>query len=196
MTAVEQHDDPNEPRPRPAVAQSVSPQPADKTEEAPSVPAADVSVTPASIEDGGPEAPPDDHAERILPDYDGAGDIAALVAAKAAGKSLDEIAAAAGVSRSTTQRLLKQPEVRTAYREIREQRLEQLLAAQTRVAEATTERLAFHINSHDASASLRAIGLVLGSTFRLAAAIDVAERVTAIEEKLREMVESDAAGEE
>jgi hypothetical protein len=111
----------------------------------------------------------------------GKGDTAVIVAGAVVGHTLEEIAAASGLSVSSVRRRLDEPSIRAQIRSARDQRLSALLAGQTTLAAAATARLAELIADEDPEVAHRAAALVLATTVKLAQAVDLTERVRALE---------------
>jgi len=122
------------------------------------------------------------------------GNEAALVAAAVAGRSLEEMARAAGISVSTVQRRLKQPDVVAAVREAIAQSRQERLGQLGVLALEAIRRVGALVNSDDESVALRASHLVLSNVQRLDAVADLEERLAALEvaaERRRENDEVD-----
>lgn len=108
------------------------------------------------------------------------GDSTRLVAAAVAGRTLSEIAAAAGISVSTVQRRLKEPEIAGQIRSARSQQRHETLGQLHQLSARAVARLG-ELVEHEPAVSLRAISLVLGSSAKMAMAVDIDERLTELE---------------
>jgi AcrR family transcriptional regulator len=109
------------------------------------------------------------------------GDEAALIAGAVAGWSYAEIAAAAGVSISTVQRRLRDPEVLAAVQEGRRQQRRQAVGRVNERVPLAMQRLGELLLDEDPQIALKAIALLVGSASRLAAALEVEERLATLE---------------
>ena len=109
------------------------------------------------------------------------GDSEALVAAAVLGKPLTKIASLAGVSVSTVQRRLKEPEVKAAITEARGHHRAEALGRMTDLRTQALERLEDLLGDDDASVALRAVTLVLTTSTRFERDYELAERVAALE---------------
>ena len=109
------------------------------------------------------------------------GDLEALVAATVLGKPLTEIASLAGVSVSTVQRRLKEPEVVAAITEAQGLHRAEALGRMTDLRRQALERLEGLLDDEDASVALRAATLVLTTSIRFERDYELAERVAALE---------------
>lgn len=109
------------------------------------------------------------------------GDVEALVAAAVLGKPLTEIANLAGVSVSTVQRRLKEPEVMAAINETRGQHRTEALGRMTDLRAQALDRLEALLGDEDPSVALRAVTLVLTTSTRFERDYELAERVAALE---------------
>ena len=112
----------------------------------------------------------------------GKGDIAQLVAAAVAGKTLAEMAAVSGVSVSTVQRRLADSEVATEIRSARQQQQREAVGQLNVLNEMALRRLRDLIADEDAGVALRAVGLVLTNTARFAQVVDQEERLARLEQ--------------
>jgi hypothetical protein len=112
------------------------------------------------------------------------GDLEALVAAAVLGKPLTEIASLAGVSVSTVQRRLREPEVVAAITEARGRHRAEALGRMTDLRGQALERLEGLLGDDDPSVALRAVSLVLTTSTRFERDYELAERVTALESPL------------
>jgi len=111
-----------------------------------------------------------------------AGNRAVLVAAVVEGRSLREVAAMAGVSVSTVQRRLKEPEVIEEIRQQRRQQRQELLGRFAHLRTACVSRLTLLVDDPDGGIALRAISLVLATSNRIDLAYDLEERLAALEQ--------------
>ena len=109
------------------------------------------------------------------------GDLGALVAAAVLGKPLAEMAALAGVSVSTVQRRLKEPEVVAAIVEARGQHRTEALGRMTALRTDAVDRLTQLIDDDDPSVALRAVALVLTTSSKFERDYELADRVAALE---------------
>ena len=112
----------------------------------------------------------------------GKGDIAQLVAAAVAGKTLAEMAAVSGVSVSTVQRRLADSEVAAEIRSARQQQQREAVGQLNVLNEMALRRLRDLIADDDAGVALRAVGLVLTNTARFAQVVDQEERLAGLEQ--------------
>jgi AcrR family transcriptional regulator len=128
------------------------------------------------------------------------GNTAVLVAGIVAGRSLREVAAMAGVSLSTVQRRLKDPDVIADIKEERSQQRQETLGRFSQLRTASIDRLAVLVDDANAGISLRAIALILNATSRLDSTFDLEQRLTALEslfeEAALEVDDGDEAGED
>jgi transposase len=115
---------------------------------------------------------------------DGRGDEAAMIAAAVAGKSFGEIAAAGGVSVSTAQRRLKNPEVAGLVQEGRTEQRRQLIGRLNELAQLSMERLEELVTQEEPGVAVRAISLVLSSSQQLARVVELDERIRLIEQQI------------
>lgn len=122
---------------------------------------------------------------------DGKGDLTALVAALVAGRTLHEVARAAGVSVSTVQRRMREPEVAEAVREARNQQRQERLGQLSELSARSVNRLGELIDDDNAVVALRAIGLVLTSVIRLDPVVEMEERLAALEAAASQTDDSD-----
>lgn len=107
------------------------------------------------------------------------GDEAALIAAS--GQSHAKIAAPAGLSVSTAQRRLRDPEIITAVHEARAEQRRQMACRLNQVMTAAIETLADLVLAEDPRIALRAIGIVLGNAQQFAATMQFDERLMQLE---------------
>ncbi len=128
------------------------------------------------------------------------GNTAVLVAGIVAGRSLREVAAMAGVSLSTVQRRLKDPDVIADIKEERSQQRQETLGRFSQLRASCIDRLAVLVDDANAGISLRAIGLILNATGRLDSTFDLEQRLTALEGLFEaaalEVDDGDEAGED
>ena len=109
------------------------------------------------------------------------GDEAALIAAAASGQSHAEIAAAAGVSISTAQRRLRDPEITAAVQEARTEQRLQMAGRLNQVMAAAIGTLGELVLHDDPRIALRAIGIVMGNAQQFAASAQSDERLRQLE---------------
>jgi len=110
---------------------------------------------------------------------------AGLVAAAVAGKSLSEIAVAAGgVSISTAQRRLRDPQVAGLVQQGRTQQRRQLIGRLNRSAELSTLRLEDLLAHDDPGVALRAIAQVMSGCVQLSRVVELDERLGVLEQRL------------
>jgi hypothetical protein len=109
------------------------------------------------------------------------GDLGELVAAAVAGQSLGRIAAAAGMSVSTVQRRLAEPEVVALVNEARAQRRQEALGQLSGLRASALERLAGLLDSDDPSIVLRTAALVISTSTALDKLVDHDQRLAALE---------------
>lgn len=109
------------------------------------------------------------------------GNDAELIAAAVAGQSLSRIAAAAGVSVSTAQRRLRQPEVQAAIRDEGVRLRREATARLGSLRSDALDRLAGLIGDDDPRTSIRAVSLVLASSARFDHLYDLDIRIAALE---------------
>ncbi len=109
------------------------------------------------------------------------GDEAALIEAAVRGQSHAEIAAAGGVSISTAQRRLRDPEIIAAVQEGRTERRLQMAGRLNERMAAAIERLGELVVDEDPRIALRAIGIVLGNAQQFAATVEFDQRLTQLE---------------
>ena len=110
------------------------------------------------------------------------GDTEALVAAAVAGQPLAAIAAAAGVSISTVQRRLQDPDVKSLVTQVRAQHRQEAIGRLTGLRTRALERLADLLDSEDESLALRAATLVLATSTKLDVIGDLDQRLAAVEQ--------------
>jgi AcrR family transcriptional regulator len=123
------------------------------------------------------------------------GDSSILIAEAVAGRSLSEIATAAGVSISTVQRRLRDPAIVTAIRETRAQHRQERVGQLNILGVDAIRKLAQLIQHEEATVSLRAIALVLGNSIKLEGVVDVEERLSALESAADHEREAESAAE-
>jgi hypothetical protein len=109
------------------------------------------------------------------------GDVEALVAAAVLGKPLAEMASLAGISVSTVQRRLKEPEVIAAINEARGRHRTEALGRMTDLRTQALDRLQGLLDDEDPGISLRAVTLVLTTSTRFERDYELADRVAALE---------------
>ena len=109
------------------------------------------------------------------------GDVEALVAAAVLGKPLAEIASLAGISVSTVQRRLKEPEVIAAINEARGRHRAEALGRMTDLRTQALDRLQELLGDEDSAIVLRAVTLVLTTSTRFERDYELADRVAALE---------------
>ncbi len=109
------------------------------------------------------------------------GNTAVLVAGIVAGRSLREVAAMAGVSLSTVQRRLKDPDVIADIKDERSQQRQETLGRFSQLRTSCIDRLAVLVDDANAGISLRAIALILNATGRLDSTFDLEQRLTELE---------------
>jgi len=114
------------------------------------------------------------------------GDEAALVAAAAAGRPLAQVAAAAGVSMSTVQRRLRDPEVARAVAVARSELRRQAVARLVDLRASALNRVEAILELADPALALRAATLILNMSLKVEAAYDFHDRLAALEEGLVE----------
>ena len=105
----------------------------------------------------------------------------ALVSAAAEGRSLTEIAAAAGVSVSTVQRRLRDQDIVGAINEVRTQQRSEAVGQLAGLRSEAIARLHTIIYDENAQISLRAIALVLRTSATFDNVHDLDRRVSALE---------------
>jgi hypothetical protein len=108
-------------------------------------------------------------------------DESALVAAAAAGRSLDQIAVAAGASKSTVQRRLRDPEVKAELQELRLRSRERAMDVMAALRDRAMGRLDEILGCEDDALALRAVNLVLSTSPRFDLAHDLDVRITSLE---------------
>ncbi len=104
-------------------------------------------------------------------------------AAVVAGRPLHEVAALAGLSVSSVQRRLKDPEAIAEVKQERSRQRQETLAQFNQLRTACVKRLGLLVNDSDPSIALRAIPLILTTSGRLDLAFDVEQRLAALEEE-------------
>ncbi len=111
----------------------------------------------------------------------GQGDMAALVAAAAAGRSLAQIAAAAGLSISSVQRRLRDPEIADAVQEARLECRRRAVGRMLELRDAALTRVGDLLAADDPVLALRAATLILNTGLKVEAAYDFHDRLAALE---------------
>lgn len=109
------------------------------------------------------------------------GNEAALIAAVVAGKTLPQIAEAAGVAVSTVQRRLHEPEIEKLIAEARTRQRDEALGQAASLRGPALARLAELVESPNETVALRAIRLTLTTTMRLEEIHDLDQRLRALE---------------
>jgi len=104
-----------------------------------------------------------------------------IIAAAIIGQSLREMANAAGVSISTAQRRLRQPEVQNAIREGRRSQRAEVTGRLAALRVAALEALARLVVDPDPRVALRAASLILGNSARFDQLNDLDERIAELE---------------
>ena len=121
---------------------------------------------------------------------------AALVAAAILGKSLDEIAKAAGASKSTVQRRLRvegvKEQIRVGRADLRDQAVGQFADLRSRAL----CKLSDLIDDDDARVAMRAITVIINSSLKFEQLHDLDIRLTAVEAALSAEIVSDGDGAE
>ena len=112
------------------------------------------------------------------------GDEAALVAAAAAGRPLAQVAAAAGVSVSTAQRRLRDPEVARAVAVARAAMRRQAVARMVDLRTSALDRVEVILDFAEPALALRAATLILNTSLKVEAAYDFHDRLAALEDAL------------
>ena len=112
---------------------------------------------------------------------DGKGDLPALVAAAVAGRTLTEVARASGVSVSTVQRRLRDPDVVEAVRDAKSQQRQERLGQLSELSARSIRRLGELVDDDHPLVALRAITLVLTAVLKLDTVVDTDERLAALE---------------
>lgn len=107
-----------------------------------------------------------------------------IVAAALLGLSLDQIAEAGGVSRSTVQRRLRDPEVRAAIRDGRSQLKAELYGMLSALNGTAVARLKDLIEDPDPKHAHRGLALWFPAMGRAAAVVDIEERLQDLEAAL------------
>jgi flavin-dependent dehydrogenase len=111
----------------------------------------------------------------------GRGDIEAMIAAAVAGRALPQIAAAGGVSVSTVQRRLREPEVAEAILQARVLQRQERLGQLNDLSARAVTRLGELINAEHPVVALRAIGLLLTTVIKLDPIVELDERLACVE---------------
>ena len=106
---------------------------------------------------------------------------AEMVAGAVAGRTLSEIAAAAGASVSTVQRRLKEPEIVEQVRQARSQHRQEALGRLTSLRRRALERLQDLLEDDDPALVLRTAALVLSTATKFDLVADLDERIAALE---------------
>ena len=109
------------------------------------------------------------------------GNVSELVAAAVSGHTLTQIAAAAGVSVSTAQRRLKDPDVLALVSDARAQGRAETLGRLTQLRTTGLDRLADLLDSDDPTVVLRALTLIMNVSTKLDLVVDLDQRLTALE---------------
>lgn len=114
------------------------------------------------------------------------GDESALIAGAVAGRSHVEIAAAAGVSVSTVQRRLLDPEILAAVQAGRSQQHREAVGRLNDGLQSAIGRLEELVRNDDPKVALRAVSIVLANVHKFTMAIEFDERLSLLEaEQLR-----------
>ncbi len=113
-----------------------------------------------------------------------------------AGRPLREVAAIAGISVSTVQRRLKNPEVIAEIRQDRSRQRQETLGQFNQLRTASIERLWLFLNDSDSSIALRAISLILSTAGRLDSVYDLEQRLAALEDEFDDRHDADVADED
>jgi AcrR family transcriptional regulator len=109
------------------------------------------------------------------------GDSNQIVTGALAGRSLDQMATAAGVSRSTIQRRLKDPAMREAIREERARLRVESFARLRELDQPAVRRLRALVDDEDPGVALRAIALFFTTLGKLDGVVDLEDRLLALE---------------
>jgi hypothetical protein len=104
-----------------------------------------------------------------------------LIAAAIVGRSLREMADAAGVSISTAQRRLREPEVQAAVRDGRRHQRAEATGRLAALRVAALDALAELVVDPDPGTALRAVSLILGNSARFDVLYDLDERIASLE---------------
>jgi len=108
-----------------------------------------------------------------------------MVAAAVAGRTLTEIAAAAGASVSTVQRRLRDPDIMEQVRQARSQHRQEALGQLTRLRSRALERLHDLLDGDDPALVLRTATLVLSTATKFDRVADLDERVAELEQLVK-----------
>lgn len=119
------------------------------------------------------------------------GNTAGIITAAVAGRSLLEIAAAGGVSVSTVQRRLKEPEIAEAIREARALQRQERLGQLNELSARAVTRLGELLEDEHPVVAIRAVGLLLTTVIKLDPLVDLEERLTVLEAAAAENPSSD-----
>lgn len=122
------------------------------------------------------------------------GDEAALVAEAAAGRPLAQVAAAAGVSLSTAQRRLRDPDVARAVAAARAVLRRQAVARMVDLRASALNRVEAILELAEPALALRAATLILNTSLKVEAAYDFHDRLAALEEALVDDDDEEAEG--
>ena len=109
------------------------------------------------------------------------GDEAALIAAAVTGRPYAEIAAAAGVSVSTVQRALRDPDIQAAVREGRTQQRREAIGRLNDRLPTAIERLSELLFDEDPKIVLRAAATILANGHKFTATMELDERLKQLE---------------
>jgi AcrR family transcriptional regulator len=104
-----------------------------------------------------------------------------LVAAAAAGCSLADVARAAGLSQSTAQRRLRDPEVAAEIRRMRDDVMNAAVGKLVALNHRALARLEALVDDESPHVALRAVDIVLNGSLKFRAACDLSERIAALE---------------
>ncbi len=110
-----------------------------------------------------------------------AGNMAVLVAAVVEGRPLREVAALAGLSVSSVQRRLRDPEVIAEIQVERARLRQETLGRFGQLRMASLDRLAVLVDHEEPTIALRAISVVLTSSARLDLVVDLEQRLRVLE---------------
>ena len=104
-----------------------------------------------------------------------------LIAAAAAGRSLNAIAAVTGLSKSTVQRRLKDPEIAAEIDAVRSEQRYQAVQRMTSLRDGALTQLEQLLDHEDAGMRMRAISLALSTTAKNDLVADLEQRMLAME---------------